>query len=128
MITCYVANSPRVDPLSSWIVKKKRGSEVKKFLQISWNSLSKKLMGSRSSLHEHFVRVKTLMGLEPFEVRFLFWKKSTKMYLAINGVIENHSRFVYRLSMMFPRIWQSNFWFVKTLMGKPLDWKFFTLK
>ena len=30
--------------------------------------------------------------------------------------------------MMFLRIWPNNFFFVKSLMGKPLDWKFFTLK
>ena len=61
-------------------------------------------MGRRSSLHEDFVRVKTLMGLEPFEVRFFYSQKSTKMYLALKGVILNHPIFVYRLSMMFPRI------------------------
>ena len=61
-------------------------------------------MGRRSSLHEDFVRVKTPMGLEPFEVRFFVFKKSTKLYLALKGVIENRSRFGYRLSMMFPKI------------------------
>ena len=38
-------------------------------------------MGSRSSLHEHFVRVKTHMGLEQFEVaksRFLSCSKSAE--------------------------------------------------
>ena len=50
------------------------------------------------------------------------------MYLALEGVMENHSRFVYKLCVMFPRILLKNFLFVKTLMGTPLDWKFFTLK
>ena len=61
-------------------------------------------MGWRTLLYEDFVRVKTLMGLEPFEVRFFFQKKCIKMYLALKGVIENISRFVYRLSIMFSRI------------------------
>ena len=67
MIIYFEAYSPSVDPLPSWLWKKK-WSELKKFLQIGWKSLSKKPMGSRSSLHEHFVRVKTLMGLQLFEV------------------------------------------------------------
>ena len=46
-------------------------------------------MGSRSSLHEDFVRVKTLMGLEPFEVRFFFEQKCTKFDLALNRVVKN---------------------------------------
>ena len=61
-------------------------------------------MGQRILLNEDFGRVKTPMGLEPFEVRFFFGKKSTKMHLTLKGVIENHPKFVYRLSMMFPRI------------------------
>ena len=60
------AYSPCVDPLSTWLWK--RGSEVKKVLQIYWKSGSKKLIGWLSSLHEDFVRVKTPMGLERFEV------------------------------------------------------------
>ena len=42
-------------------------------------------MGSRSSLHEHFVRVKTRMGLEQFEVaksRFLSCSKSAENRIA----------------------------------------------
>ena len=46
-------------------------------------------MGIRSSLHEDFVRVKTLMGLEPFEVRFFFGPKFTKINLALKGYIKN---------------------------------------
>ena len=49
-------------------------SESKKVLWFGLKSLSKKLMGRRSSLHEHFVRVKTHMGLERFEVeKSQFW-------------------------------------------------------
>ena len=40
-------------------------------------------MGSRSSLNEDFVRVKTLKGLEPFEVRFFVEQKFTKFDLAL---------------------------------------------
>ena len=46
-------------------------------------------MGSRSSLHEDFVRVKTLMGLEPFEVRFFFGQNFTKFDLALKLVVKN---------------------------------------
>ena len=49
-------------------------------------------MGSRSSLHEDFERVKTLMGLEPFEVRFFVRIKFTKVDLALKGVIRNRSK------------------------------------
>ena len=49
-------------------------------------------MGSRSSLHEHFVRVKTPMGLQPFEVRYSVSKKCTKIDLALKGVIRNRSK------------------------------------
>ena len=41
-------------------------------------------MGKRSSLHEDFVRTKTPMGLEQFEVRFFIRKKFTKFDLALN--------------------------------------------
>ena len=46
-------------------------------------------MARRLSLHEGFVRVKTLMGLEPFEVRFFFGQKFTKFDLALNRVSKN---------------------------------------
>ena len=46
-------------------------------------------MGRRKSLREIFVRVKTPMGLEPFEVRFFFEEKFTKIDLALEGVIKN---------------------------------------
>ena len=53
---------------TSVVLCEKRGSEVKKLLQISWISGNKMLIGWLSSLHKDFVRVKTLMGLERFEV------------------------------------------------------------
>ena len=84
-------------------------------------------MDRRTSLHEEFVRVKTLMGLEPLEVQFFIWKKSTKMYLTLKRVIENLPIFVYRLSMMFPRTWKIKFSFVKILMRTLIDWKFFKI-
>ena len=63
---------PRCRPPYSWLWKK--GSKYKKFLRFGWKSLSKKLTGRRSSLHEHFVLVKTRMGLERFEVeKSRFW-------------------------------------------------------
>ena len=61
-------------------------------------------MGIRSSLHEDFVRVKTLMGLEPFEVRFFVGQKFTKFDLALTLVIKKHSKVGYTRSMMFLRI------------------------
>ena len=51
-------------------------------------------MGSRSSLHEEFRRVKTLMGLKPFEVRFFVGEKFTKFDLALQEVIRNRSKAV----------------------------------
>ena len=81
MLIFYVANSPPCRPPFFLVVKKKKWSDLKKFLQIGLKSLSKKLMGRRSSLHEDFVRVKTLMGLERFEVEnFLIWKKYKRCY------------------------------------------------
>ena len=66
-------------------------------------------------------RVKTLMGLEPFEVRFFFGEKFTKIDLAVEGVIENRSKVVYTLSVMFITISLKYFFLVKSLMGTPLD-------
>ena len=83
-------------------------------------------MGSRSSLHEDFVRVKTLMGLEPFEVRFFVGQKFTKFNLALKLLIRNFLKLVQSLLMMFLTIWLENFLVVKSLMGTPVDWKFFT--
>ena len=61
------------------------------------------------------------MGLEPIEVRFFFEEKFTKINLALKGVIKNHSKLVYRLSVMFYRISLKNFFWVKSPMGTPLD-------
>ena len=68
------------------------------------------------------------MGLERFEVRFFFSRKITKTDLALELVIKNLSKVIWRLSVMFLRMWLKNFFFVKSSMGTPLDWKFFTLK
>ena len=57
-------------------------------------------MGRRSSLHEDFVRVKTLMGLERFEVRFFFREKFTKFDLALNGVSEICLKLLQRVFML----------------------------
>ena len=61
-------------------------------------------MGRRLSLHQDFVRVKTRMGLEPFEVRFFVKIKFTKIDLALTLVIKNHSKVGYTRSMMFLKI------------------------
>ena len=78
-------------------------------------------MGKQSSLHELQMRVKTLMGLEPFEVRFFSGEKFTKFDLAPEKLIKNGSKVVYTLSVMLLTISLKNFVFVKTLMGTPLD-------
>ena len=83
-------------------------------------------MGRCSSLCEDFVRVKTPMGLGPFEVRFFVKIKFTKTDLALEVVIKNLSKLVWGLSVMFSRISLNNFLVVKSLMGTPLDGKFFT--
>ena len=49
-------------------------------------------MNRRSSLVEHFVEVKSLMGLERFEVRFFLRVKFTKVDLALKGVMRNRSK------------------------------------
>ena len=82
-------------------------------------------MGRRSSLHEDFVRVKTLMGLERFSVRFFFRAKFTKFNLALNPVCENRLKLARRVFMIFWTMWQTEFFGVKSLMGTPLDLKIF---
>ena len=57
-------------------------------------------MGSRSSLHEDFARVKTLMGLEPFELRFFVGQKFTKINLALKLLIRNSIKLVHSFFMM----------------------------
>ncbi len=68
------------------------------------------------------------MGLERFEVRFLFGEKITKFDLALKEVIKNRSKVVKRLSMMFLTISQKDFSFAKSLMGTALDLNFFPVK
>ena len=82
----------------------------------------------RKSLCEDFVRDKTPMGSGRFEVSFFSGENFTKSDVALALVIKKHSKVGYIRSMMFLRIWLQNFIFVKSLMGTPLDWKFFTLK
>ena len=67
------------------------------------------------------MRDKTLMGLEPFEVRFFPREKFTKFDLAPKELIKNRSKVVYTLSVMLLTISLKNFVFVKTLMETPLD-------
>ena len=74
------------------------------------------------------MRVKTRMGLQQFELRFFFRGKFTKIDLALEVVIKNRSKFVWRLSVMFLTIWLKNLFLVKSHMGTPLDWCFFTLR
>ena len=78
-------------------------------------------MGRRSSLHEDFGRVKTLMGLEPFEVRFFIGENFTKFDLALKEVIKNRSKIGKRLFIMFLTIARKDFSFAKSLMGTALD-------
>ena len=68
------------------------------------------------------------MGLQLFEVRFFSGEKFTNFDLAFLLVIKNHSKVGYTRSMMLLRIWSKNFFLVKSPMGTPLDWNFFTLK
>ena len=63
------------------------------------------------------------MGLERFEVRFFFSRKITKTDLALEVVIKNLSKVIWGLSVMFSRMWLKNFFFVKSPMGTPLEWK-----
>ena len=74
------------------------------------------------------MRVKTLMGLERFYVRFFVGEKFTKINLALNRVGENRSKLAWRVFMMFRTIWRREFFRVKSLMGTPLDLKIFRRK
>ena len=60
-----------------------------------------------------------------FEV---FGKKFTKFNLALKWLMRNFLKLVQSLLMMFLTIWQENFLVVKSLMGTPVDWNFFTRK
>ena len=46
-------------------------------------------MGRRSSLHEDFVRVKTLMGLERFEVKNLLSLKKIEASLLAQEILQS---------------------------------------
>ena len=72
------------------------------------------------------MRVKTPMRLESFEVRFFVGQKLTKFNLALKLLLRNFLKLLQWLFMMFLTIWRENFLVVKTLMGTPVDWKFFT--
>ena len=72
-------------------------------------------MGRRFSRFHRFRVFKTPMGLEPFELGFFVRKKFTKIDLALKVVIKNHSKLVYRLSVMFPTISRKNFFLSKVL-------------
>ena len=72
------------------------------------------------------MRVKTLIGLQRFEVQFFIIEKFTKIDLALNTVGENHSKLEQRVFMMFRTIWQRDFFGVKSPMGTPVHWKTFT--
>ena len=58
-------------------------------------------MGRHSSLYEDFVRVKILMGLEPFEVRFFVGEKFTNFNLALKLIIRNFLKLIHNFFMMF---------------------------
>ena len=51
-------------------------------------------MGRRSSLHEVFVRVKTPMGLEQFEVRFFFAEKNETLQFFSGSAIDLYKKFL----------------------------------
>ena len=51
-------------------------------------------MGRWLALVQDFVRVKTLMGLQPFEDRFFFREKFAIFDLALEAVIKNRSKVV----------------------------------
>ena len=72
-------------------------------------------MGRWSSLYELQMRVKTLMGLERFEVRFFFGQKFTKTDLALEVVIKNLSKVIWALSVMFSRVWLKHFFLSKVI-------------
>ena len=82
----------------------------------------------RSSIHEDFVYVKTLMGLEPFEVRFYFRQKFTKIDLALKQVIKNRSKVTQRLFVMFETLWKNNFLVPKVIWEHYLNNFFRTQK
>ena len=58
------------------------------------NQAASSLGVGATSFYSSSVRVKTLMGLDLFEVRFFFGEKFTKFDLALKQVIKNFSKVV----------------------------------
>ena len=56
------------------------------------NQAASSLGVGATSFYSSSVRVKTLMGLDLFEVRFFFGEKFTKFDLALKQVIKNRSK------------------------------------
>ena len=56
------------------------------------NQAASSLGVGATCFHSSSVRVKTLMGLDLFEVRFFFGEKFTKFDLALKQVIKNRSK------------------------------------
>ena len=52
-------------------------------------------MDRRSSLHEDWVCVKTLMGLELFEVRFFFVGKNETLQFFSGDAVEQYHKFLH---------------------------------
>ena len=64
---------------------------------------------------------------EHYSNEFFVGQKFTKFNLALKLLTRNFLKLVHSLFMMFSTIWLENFLVVKSLMGTPVDWKFFTL-
>ena len=64
-------------------------------------------------------------GLFWMESLFVRQKKVAWIDLALNSVSENQSKLAQRFFIMFRSIWQRDFFYVKSLVGIPLDWDFF---
>ena len=94
-------------------------------------SVRSKIFPYDSLKTKKFCWVKTPMGMQWFEVDFraiffVFVAKFTKIDLALKKVIQNRSKAVQGLSVMFWTIWLKNFLCVKSHMGTALDSIFFT--
>ena len=77
-------------------------------------------MDSRSSLHEDFLRVKTPMGFERFEVEnFVLWKKIEASLVAQEG-LQSKNASVRLKAYPYASIPPKGFWRVKTPMGLQL--------
>ena len=72
------------------------------------------------------MRVKTLIGLQPFEVIFFVEQKFIKFDLALKLSMRKFLEHVQSLFIMFSTLWKEFFLVVKSLMGTPVDWKIFT--